>query len=431
MINRSEIYMDITQKLNLNSRILEKFIEQNDVFFQELENEIEALTPYEAIEVLSVLIYFNEYFESNSKWENLVYLCLNNVRNGIYNNVFNSISVFNGLPYIAFIIQELTLKLPSLNRFMQSLDNLLEDNINSYLNVSDNPKFNLGNNFELITGLSGPLRYYLNYKVNEQSHALVNKLVDSLIVRSCPKNILEYNIPGWHYYPSALEKRYMTSQAINGCINYGVSHGMGGPLVSLSLAYKNGIRSEGLLKAIEDLISEYLKSYYYVNNIIFWPGRITFEQYVHQERINYVQNRMSWCYGSVGILRALYIASASISNEETKSFVLDEMIKIAELDTSFYLLDSPIVCHGLAGVAIIMKKMYIDTKNNVFANKVAELTNQLVYDFAYKDCENIVSDNENKIRKYDYLEGYTGILQTIYSLINDVHNINEKRLLII
>lgn len=36
----------------------------------------------------------------------------------------------------------------------------------------------------------------------------------------------------------------------------------------------------------------------------------------------------------------------------------------------------------------------------------------------------------NRIRKYNYLEGYTGILQTIYTAMTGELNMNEKRLML-
>ena len=75
---------------------------------------------------------------------------------------------------------------------------------------------------------------------------------------------------------------------------------------------------------------------------------------------------MSWCYGSIGILRAIYLASINMSNEASKTFALNELIKIAKMESSDYLLSMPIICHGFAGTVSIMTEMFVDTKNDVF-----------------------------------------------------------------
>ena len=92
--------------------------------------------------------------------------------------------------------------------------------------------------------------------------------------------------------------------------------------------------------------------------------------------------------------------------------------------------DSPIVCHGLAGVALVMRSMYNDTQNGTFADKAREITDMLVYNFAYREKENCNLTGMEEIRKYDYLESYTGILQTIYTAMTGEPNMNEKRLML-
>ena len=427
----SKIYEDVAQKSSLSNDVLNQFAEQNNIFFKSINNDIEDITSHEAVDILSLLIYSNKYFKSESEWERLVYCCLDKIRDGIYNNEFNSISAFSGLTYVNFIVRELTLKVLDLKKFMKSLDYLLNNTVYSYLRLPEGSRFYSENSFELMTGLSGVLRYCLDNDNDEQYSLLTNDIVNTFVKNIHPKIVLGYTVPGCHYYPSRIESKYMDTPAINGCINYSLSHGMGGPLCALSLAHKKCGYSKEIIEIIEKLILEYLDSYYYVNNIAYWPGRITFEQYIGQKKINFLPNRMSWCYGSVGILYALYVAGKEFSNEKINEFSLNEMEKIAGLDTSQYLLNSPIVCHGISGVALIMRKMYNDTQNNIFAQKVSELTDYLIYNFTYKDIENSSLSDLNKIPMYDYLEGYTGILQTIYSLVNNMNNVNEKRLLIL
>ena len=221
----------------------------------------------------------------------------------------------------------------------------------------------------------------------------------------------------------------MSTPAPNGCINYSMSHGIAGALGALSFAYRKRPNPD-VRKTMETLITEFLQSQYYVDGIAYWPGRITIEQYLSEEEPSCFPSRMSWCYGSPGILRALYLAADALSMEDIKRFSIDEMAKIAAMDTEKYIFDSPIVCHGLAGVALVMRSMYNDTQNGTFADKAREITDMLVYNFAYREKENCNLTGMKQIRKYDYLEGYTGILQTIYTAMTGESNMNEKRLML-
>lgn len=429
MINKSKLCHDILQKTSLSKEITEKFAEENDKFLKNLTDKIDNISAYEAIDIISFLISADRYFALKQEWDSLIYTCLTKIRNGIYNGEFNTISSFSGITYINFIIRELSQKNPELQKFFHTLE-LLQSNILSYyLNLPENSEFYEQKGFELIQGMSGVLKYYLDSD-NDSSNEIIDKIVSLFIQHLKPKIIMGYPTPVCHYYPSIYEKKYMTEEAKNGCVNYSVSHGMGGPLAILSLVYKKTSNADGAMKIINSIIDEYMKSYYYIDDIIYWLGRITFEQYIGQEMCSYGKGRMSWCYGSIGILNSLYIAAKEKSDKELTEFCVNEFKKIALMDTRDYLLASPIVCHGLSGAALIFKRMYQETQDKVFYYKMLEILEKLIHNFAYRDIENVNLTGMNEIKEYDYLEGYTGILQTIYSVITDTVNVNERRLLI-
>ena len=429
MINKSKLCYDVLQKTSLSKEIAEKFAEENDRFLKKLNDKIENISTYEAIDITSFLISVDKYFVSKQQWDSLIYACLIKIRNGIYNREFRTISSFSGITYVNFVVRELSQKIPKLQSFFQTIE-LLQGKILSHcLNLPEESEIYQQNGFELIQGMSGVLKDYLDSnsgKVGEEISEIVSLFVQHLT----PKMIMGYLTPVCHYYPSIYEKKYMTEEAPNGCVNYSVSHGMSGPLTTLSLAYKKSSNPDGAMKIIDSIIDEYMKSYYYVDNIIYWPGRITFEEYIGKEKCSYGKSRMSWCYGSIGILNSLYIAAKEKSDKELTEFCVNELKKIALMDTKDYILTSPIVCHGLSGAVLVFKKMYQETQDKVFYYKMLEILEKLIHNFAYRDIENVNLTGVNEIKEYDYLEGYTGILQTIYSVITDTVNVNERRLLI-
>ena len=429
MINKSKLCNDILQKTSLSKEIAEKFAEENNKFIKNLNDKIESVNEHEAIDIISFLISVDRYFVLKEQWDSLLYTCLMKIRNGIYNGEFSTISSFSGVTYINFIIRELSQKIPELQRFLHTLELLQNEVLSCYLNLSEESIFYQQNGFELIQGMSGALKYYLDSD-NDNSNEIIDKIILLFVQHLKPKMIMGYPTPVCHYYPSIYEKKYMTEEAPNGCVNYSVSHGMSGPLTTLSLAYKKSSNPDGAMKIINSIIDEYMKSYYYVDNIIYWPGRITFEQYIGKEKCSYGKSRMSWCYGSIGILNSLYIAAKEKSDKELTEFCVNELKKIASMDTRDYLLASPIVCHGLSGATLIFKRMYQETQDKVFYYKMLEILEKLIHNFIYREIENINFTEMNEIKEYDYLEGYTGILQTIYSVITDTVNVNERRLLI-
>ena len=430
LLNFPKIKTSMTTKLSLSDDITERYVEKLQDYFGAIESNLEDIDAHEVIEALSTLVSFKKYFASEEKWEHLISLSLEKVRQGIYQSKFHPFFAHSGIAHVAFTIQSLHEKTPSINRFMQSTSKLLAANIYRYLLSVNEAELMLTNNFELLYGFSGPLRYALCLRHDNELHnmaiELIEELSEILVMRSDSKKMLGHTITGWHYYPSAIEKIHWAGASENGCVNYGVSHGIGGPLLTLAMVYGSGMDLQGVRKAIDDIVAEYLRASYYVNDIIYWPGRITFEQqYVQQEEIAHVPNRMSWCYGSVGILRVLYLAATYISDKKLELLAINELMKIAKMSTSEYLLVEPNICHGLLSVALVMDEMYRDTKNSVFFDKVIELTGIVVNFIARMDSET------SRVDMFNFLEGLSGMFQAIQSMANGCGDSVNRRLLII
>ena len=424
----SKMYHDISVQSSLNSHTLEDFVQKNAAFVQALNNDLGKIGPYEVADALSFLLYAKPYFTSAQEWEKLAIRCLEIVRDGIYKQEFRGIYVCFGLSYVCFLVRELANKAPAISRFRDSLEYLFANTLRSYLDATNERWFESESTFELIFGFSGVLRCCCDGEPDSPCLDLADEVADALVRRLRPKTFLGWTVPGFHYIPSRFEAENMGTLAPNGCVNYSMSHGIAGTLGPLSFAYRKRPNSD-VRKTMEVLIAEFLHARYYVDGVAYWPGRITIEQYLSGEQQRF-PSRMSWCYGSPGILRALYLAADALSIEDIKRFSVNEMAKIATMDTSKYLFDSPIVCHGLAGVALVMRSMYNDTQNGTFADKAREITDMLVYNFAYQEKENCNLTGTKKVWKYNYLEGYTGILQTIYTVMTGEPNMNEKRLML-
>lgn len=410
----------------LPNSVLENQNNLIDNYLIMLENEVQTLDPMQALEALSSLVQFKPICGSETNWESTVIYILNLIQNSLYQSKYHLFSCFSGVTQVGYYIFELSYKIPSLTRFLNGINSLLVNNINKYLYFCKD-KVYTNKSYELISGLSGPLRYLLNFN-DDASQDLSSKLIQLFIKNSQEKIILGNKVPGWHYYPHEFEKKYIDFNTDNGLLDYGVAHGIGGPLIVLSLAYQKGFKSEDLLAAINSIISEYLKMYYYINNIIYFPTKISFEQYIKKDEFIHTAKQMSWCYGSVGILRAMYIAAISTKNKDIEQFVLNEFIKIAQMDVSNYRLNSPMVCHGYVGVATIMMEMYNDTGNSIFFNRTIELL--ILIDKMLSLDSDQKNDENDGLPNYNYLEGLSGVLETMYAIINDETNINHQRLLI-
>lgn len=430
LLNLSKLEEELSTKLYLKENKVKMFTQKVQEYFTILEESIETADRIEILEILSVLITFKESFSSESKWERLTYRSLEIIRENLYASNFHPFFAYSGISHVAFILNQLSVKLPNIKRFLYSVNKLLSINLHEYITISNKPEFFQINNFEFIYGLSGALRYVIDFNNDEEMHSTAFKIVELLVKRSHEKIIDRHKVPGWHYYPSQIELKNMTKSAENGVINYGLSHGMGGPLMTLSLAYSKGIRINGLKEAIDSIFYEYFKASYRINGVIYWPSSLTLEQYIGQEEVISTPRQMSWCYGSIGILRAMYLASIYMSNEENKIFATNELIKIAKMESNDYLLSMPINCHGFAGAVSIMTEMFVDTENEIFLNMARKQMIACIDYMINADFSNIKANGKKKVHLYCYLEGYSGILQTIQSFAGYGDSVHKKRILL-
>jgi len=438
LLNIDKIKKANTGNVSLPEQSFNNFVQNACDYFKALETDINKINPNEVIDIISALAAFREYFERETDWEHLTLNMLNILQKGIKRSIYDDIASFSGMTHVAFAIHDLAAAAPKAHSFLESVNKVLLENLNTYLKASDSNEFYTEGNFEVISGLSGPLSYLLYTNDNNDASItnMTQRIIDIFIKRSKDITILEHRVPGWHYYPSDLEKSFMTTEAKNGVVNYGLSHGMAASLVVLSLAYKNGFDGEGMTEAIDGLISEFMKAHYYTNDIAYWPGRITFEQYTRLDELPKGSGQMSWCYGSVGILRSLYLSGALMDKSEVKQFALDELLKIAEMDLSDYMLGQTIVCHGFVGTAAILNAMYLDTGKVQFIQKTVEMIEicaTLNIEQFFKFEEELAHRRGAPFRGslHQHLEGYNGIIQTIFSILQGSLKGNEKRLLII
>jgi len=423
-------------KIKLDDTYMDAFCKNANDYFTLVADNPSGISSVDCIDVLSALVYFREYFIDEAQWQSLILKMLEIIRTGVNRSSFDKIAVFAGMTHIAFTVRSLAKIAPRLRLFSKEVDEILLSNLNDFLSKSNSDKFYTEGNYEVIKGLSGPLRYLLDFSDDEKMTSMAKKIVDVFVRRSEDITIMGHHVPGWHYYPSEIEASFMTEKADNGVINYGVSHGMGGPLATLSLAYASGMRSEGLLNAINRLIKEFMDGAYYANNIVCWPGRIKLEQYATLEKIPIASRPMSWCYGSVGILRTMYLAGLHISDEKVKQFAIDEMLKIAKMELADYMLIQPIVCHGYVGTGSIFSQMYLDTGRQEFLEKTKKMIDATIsYDISrFIENEKSVANSHNsplKLNVHNHLEGFNGMMQMTLSILRQQPDENDKRLLMI
>ncbi|WP_106398919.1 lanthionine synthetase C family protein [Actinocorallia populi] len=161
-----------------------------------------------------------------------------------------------------------------------------------------------------------------------------------------PRVIDGLQVPGWwvdHHPDPALPTP-------GGHANLGMAHGAAGILALLALAARAGHIVNGQREAIESLIDFFDRWRQDSSEGPWWPQWLSRDDLRAGLLISYTHpGRPSWCYGAVGIARALQLA-ADANGQESPRKAAETALAANLTDHHLARLDTPGLCHGLAGV---------------------------------------------------------------------------------
>lgn len=426
-------------KYSLDENTYRIVINLIETYLKKLEENLEEYS--KNTDKFGVLLLIGEIYpllSDREKWDEICYDMMVKIKSDISVMNINNLSICDGISNIAFAIRIVKENTGYFGKALNSLDNIILDGVDNLVdkytkNIEELKVFH----YDSIYGLSGIASYILLIN-NEESKRVLRKINNYLI------NLTEYyeldgvEVPGWYIKTNnQLTDDYIRDYP-NGSINYSLSHGIAGCLAILSITYINGIEVPRQREAIETILEEYKKvEYFNEDNVAYWPGMVSLESYKNKDYYS-INDRMSWCYGSIGILRSMYLASLALNNKILKINVENMINDIAKLDLQAYKIESPIICHGYAGASSILRVFYEDTNNDIIREKCIELIYKLKDAFSkeYKFCFKDVlykAANDNWVRveedKNDFLNGSIGIVLELLAYIKDSTTF-EKLLLI-
>jgi len=161
-----------------------------------------------------------------------------------------------------------------------------------------------------------------------------------------PRTVDGLQTPGWwvDHHPDP------TLPTPGGHANLGMAHGAAGILALLALAARAGHTVDGQREAIENLADFFCQWRQDSADGPWWPQWLTRDDLRTGTLVSQAHpGRPSWCYGAVGITRALQLAAEATGQESHQKAA--ELALVANLtDHHLDRLDTPGLCHGLAGV---------------------------------------------------------------------------------
>jgi hypothetical protein len=199
--------------------------------------------------------------------------------------------------------------------------------------------------YDVISGITGIGRYLLARNDEEALRAVLSALVEVAVTENA-------GVPGWW----VLHDVSAGPRQVSEHLNFGVAHGIGGPLALLSLARTAGVRVPGHDEAIVRTV-ELLARWRAMDSAgPYWPNWL---DDLRDGSPTVSRSRDVWCYGAAGLARALYLAGRALGSAEWVTEA-NEAFR-AVLTTEGGAMHDFSLCHGWAGLLQITTRMACDT----------------------------------------------------------------------
>ena len=434
MLNLKNNYYNVDyEKKEMINNILSRYL-------QVIYNEQDSVSNDAAVYYTLFLSEVYPLINDKDFADEIIYSMINKIRDKIENGDVLGISLFNGLSEVGLALYAAKKNTNHYGKFLKTINNIIcysiEENIKYYYEEMRNLAMQ---QFECIYGLAGVTTYLLYFKNDEIVNSALKKSLRYLVEITKDKEVYGKQVPGWHISSEKQFREELKEKYPKGNFNFGLSHGIAGPLVALSKAYNEGVIVKGQKEAIKKIINFYMKfKDKDEDGNTCWPTLLKYEEYINGLKVMRDNKKVSWCYGSIGIARALYFAGEALGDKETRQLSVQIMESIALLPEEKYYLISPTLCHGYAGVLSILNAMWKDTNSVKIKSGVINLTNIILkyYDpdikYGFLNVNPTYSDKPpyfQKEDKNDFLEGGTGVMLALLSLFKN-NTIYERHLLI-
>ncbi|MFH9089091.1 lanthionine synthetase C family protein [Streptomyces sp. NPDC017673] len=175
-------------------------------------------------------------------------------------------------------------------------------------------------------------------------------------------------VPGWWVAQSTTD--YAPAPVHAGHANLGLAHGIAGPLALLSLAWREGVRVAGQRDAVHAIV-RWLREQR-LPGTPGWPAMVTEAGPVLGGA------RLSWCYGTPGVARALYLAGSAFGQPRWRQEAVAALKAVLPTPSGPFLPGDPGLCHGRAGLLHITARMAADTGDAELRDRLDSIARHLL-----------------------------------------------------
>ncbi|MGW1171622.1 lanthionine synthetase C family protein [Streptomyces sp. NPDC002550] len=221
--------------------------------------------------------------------------------------------------------------------------------------------------YDLISGLTGLGTYHLHRGHRTELRdtlAYLVRLTEPITVDAQP-------LPGW--WTSDSPDLRPSPRWPGGHGNFGLAHGIAGPLTLLATALRHGHTVPGQTQAITR-ICDWLDHWRTgTSSHAWWPDLITRAEHRRGALQRPGPRRPSWCYGTPGIARAQQLASLALGDRDRQRQAEQALAGCLADDKQLAQLTDASVCHGWAGLIQTVSRAAADAVDDQLAGYLPRL----------------------------------------------------------
>jgi hypothetical protein len=199
--------------------------------------------------------------------------------------------------------------------------------------------------YDLISGLTGLGLYQM---IRHGGTDLLAGVLRYLVALAEPVSADDRSLPPWwsRTGPNGAD----SAGYARGHANFGLAHGIAGPLALLSAAMLTGLEVAGQRDAIMRICAFLDAWQQHDGTAIWWPETITRDEFDRSAPSTAGPGRASWCYGTPGIARAQQLAGCAIGDLNREHLAESAMARCLADARQLDQITDLGICHGLTGV---------------------------------------------------------------------------------
>lgn len=228
--------------------------------------------------------------------------------------------------------------------------------------------------YDLLHGLTGIGAHLLQHCPTSDA---LGRVLAYLVRLTEPHQTDDRTLPGWWVSHDPHGRHAPAFRA--GHANFGIAHGIAGPLALLAQALRRGIVVDGHTDAIETICGFLDVWRQDADTGPWWPQWITRAELRANQTTQTGPARPSWCYGTPGLARAQQLAAIATGNVTRQRTAEDALARCLADPVQVARLTSPGLCHGWAGVFQTTYRAATDAINANLRARLPVLADQLVH----------------------------------------------------